>query len=101
MINTDPLLSVVMPVYNERTTIEAIARRRRSGILAGGALLLDLIVKKKGGVVYRQPAVHARDQRLQHDADGDVLRGDEGRMRDAGTSRARRSPGPRASWHCG
>ena len=27
MINTDPLLSVVMPVYNERTTIEAIVRR--------------------------------------------------------------------------
>ena len=26
MINTDPLLSVVMPVYNERTTIEAIVR---------------------------------------------------------------------------
>jgi len=27
MINTDPLLSVVMPVYNERTTIDAIVRR--------------------------------------------------------------------------
>src|SRR5213078_122889 len=27
MIYTDPLLSVVMPVYNERTTIDAIVRR--------------------------------------------------------------------------
>jgi hypothetical protein len=36
MINTDALLSVVMPVYNERTTIDAIVRRRRAGILAGG-----------------------------------------------------------------
>jgi glycosyltransferase involved in cell wall biosynthesis len=27
MIDTDPLLSVVMPVYNERTTIDAIVRR--------------------------------------------------------------------------
>ncbi len=27
MINTDPLLSMVMPVYNERTTIDAIVRR--------------------------------------------------------------------------
>jgi hypothetical protein len=27
MINTDPLLSVVMPVYNERTTIEVMVGR--------------------------------------------------------------------------
>ena len=27
MINTDPLLSVVMPVYNERTTVDAMIRR--------------------------------------------------------------------------
>ena len=27
MIDTDPLLSVVMPVDNERTTIDAIVRR--------------------------------------------------------------------------
>jgi hypothetical protein len=27
MINTDPLLSVAIPVYDERTTIDAIVRR--------------------------------------------------------------------------
>jgi len=43
MINTDPLLSVVMPVYNERTTIEAIIRR----VLAF-ALRLELIVVDDG-----------------------------------------------------
>jgi glycosyltransferase involved in cell wall biosynthesis len=43
MINTDPLLSVVMPVYNERTTIEAIVRR----VLAL-ALRLELIVVDDG-----------------------------------------------------
>ena len=43
MINTDPLLSVVMPVYNERTTIEAIVRR----VLAL-TLRLELIVVDDG-----------------------------------------------------
>jgi glycosyltransferase involved in cell wall biosynthesis len=43
MINTDPLLSVVMPVYNERTTIEAIVRR----VLAL-PLRLELIVVDDG-----------------------------------------------------
>ena len=43
MINTDPLLSVVMPVYNERTTIDAIVRR----VLAV-PLRLELIVVDDG-----------------------------------------------------
>ena len=43
MVNTDPLLSVVMPVYNERTTIEAIVRR----VLAL-TLRLELIVVDDG-----------------------------------------------------
>src|SRR5712691_2595492 len=43
MINTDPLLSVVMPVYNERTTIDAIVRR----VLAV-PLRIELIVVDDG-----------------------------------------------------
>ena len=43
MINTDPLLSVVMPVYNERTTIEEIIRR----VLAV-PLRIELIVVDDG-----------------------------------------------------
>src|SRR5438046_2530361 len=43
MIYTDPLLSVVMPVYNERTTIDAIVRR----VLAV-PLRIELIVVDDG-----------------------------------------------------
>ena len=50
MINTDPLLSVVMPVYNERTTIDAIVRRVLA--LALRIELIDLIVRNKADVVY-------------------------------------------------
>ncbi len=43
MVYTDPLLSVVMPVYNERTTIDAIVRR----VLAV-PLRIELIVVDDG-----------------------------------------------------
>jgi cellulose synthase/poly-beta-1,6-N-acetylglucosamine synthase-like glycosyltransferase len=45
MINTDPLLSVVMPVYNERTTIEAIVRRALALTLRLELIVVDVLLK--------------------------------------------------------
>src|ERR1044071_6669192 len=57
---TNPLLSVVMPVYNERTTIDEIIRRVLAVIQDADLeyspeefpQLIDLIVQGKADVVY-------------------------------------------------
>src|SRR5262245_6635549 len=60
MINTDPLLSVVMPVYNERTTIEAIVRR----VLAL-ALRVELIVVDDGSTDGTSEIIDTLQRELQ------------------------------------
>jgi hypothetical protein len=58
MINTDPLLSVVMPGYSERTTIEAIVRR-----LLALTLRLELIVVDDGSQSRMRAAAPSRARR--------------------------------------
>ena len=67
MIYTDPLLSVVMPVYNERTTIDAIVRRVLAvpmrielivvddGSSDGSSEVLDGLQRELGFTLLRQP----------------------------------------------
>jgi glycosyltransferase involved in cell wall biosynthesis len=67
MIYTDPLLSVVMPVYNERTTIEEIVRRVIAvplrielvvvddGSTDGTSDVLDTLHRELGFTLLRQP----------------------------------------------
>ncbi len=66
MVYTDPLLSVVMPVYNERTTIDAIVRRVLAvpqrielivvddGSTDGGGPILDELQRELGFTLLRQ-----------------------------------------------
>src|SRR6266545_2986155 len=66
MIYTDPLLSVVMPVYNERTTIDAIVRRVLAvplrieliavddGSTDGSGPILDELQRELGFTLLRQ-----------------------------------------------
>jgi glycosyltransferase involved in cell wall biosynthesis len=66
MLYTDPLLSVVMPVYNERTTIDAIIRRVLAvpirielivvddGSKDGSAEILDGLQRELGFTLLRQ-----------------------------------------------
>src|SRR5204862_6800586 len=63
----DPLLSVVMPVYNERNTVEEIVRRVLAvpmrielivvddGSTDGSGEILDRLHKERGFVLLRQP----------------------------------------------
>jgi len=67
MIYNDPLLSVVMPVYNERTTIDAIVRRVLAvpmrvelivvddGSSDGSSEVLDGLQRELGFTLLRQP----------------------------------------------
>ena len=66
MIDTGPLLSVVMPVYNERTTIDEIVRRVLAvplrielivvddGSTDGTSEILDLLQRELGFTLFRQ-----------------------------------------------